>query len=389
MPMTQREAAKILRRHAPDGEFPAFISPSEAALLKKMGGAGKKTKSGLNSYFLSGITSALGLGGGQDERQQTSTSTSQLDPMTQKFKGEVLDKTRDVMDQQYEAYDPTQRFEGQSADTTQSFADVRGMQGRGQDAFKAAGQVGADVSKYSPEQVQQQSFLGGKGVGEYMSPHTQNVIGGMQDQAMRTMQKQRGALQAQHQMAGAGMGSRGALENAAMMGEVQRGLGQQVAGALEGSYAQAAGMKGQDMDRAQQAARYNQQAGLAGQDVNLRGAGMGIGAAQAGRGAGYEDVSMLGKSGAAQEGYGQRDKDFAYDQWGEKRDWDKNQAMFGANVLGGMPTGSTTTASMPQYKKKGGLGGALMGGAMGFLSSGGNPWLAGAGALGGSGLLES
>jgi len=283
MPMTQREAAKILRRHAPDGEFPAFISPSEAALLKKMGGAGKKTKSGLNSYFLSGITSALGLGGGQDERQQTSTSTSQLDPMTQKFKGEVLDKTRDVMGQKYEAYDPTQRFEGQSADTTQSFADVRGMQGRGQDAFTAAGKVGADVSGYTPEQVQQQSFLGGKGVDEYMSPHTANVIGGMQENAMRTMQKQRGALQAQHQMAGAGMGSRGALENAAMMGEVQRGLGQQVAGALEGSYAQAAGMKGQDMDRAQQAARYNQQAGLAGQDVNLRGAGMGIGAAQAGR----------------------------------------------------------------------------------------------------------
>jgi hypothetical protein len=387
MKMTQREAAKILRRHAPDGEFPAFISSSEAALLKRIGGAGKKTKSGLNSYFLSGITSALGLGGGQDQRQQTSTSTSQLDPTTQKFKEKVFDKAGGVMDQQYEAYDPSKRFEAQSADTTQSFQDVRGMQGQGQDAFKAAGQVGADVSKYSPEQVKEQSFLGGKGVGEYMSPHTQNVIGGMQKSAMDTMQKQRGALQAQHQMAGAGMGSRGALENAAMMSGVQQNLGQQVAGALEGSYAQAAGMKGQDMDRAQQAARYNQSAGLAGQDVNLRGAGMGIGAAQAGRGAGYQDAEMLAKSGAAQEGYGQRDKDFAYDQWGEERDWDKNQAMFGANVLGGAPTGSTTTSTSPQYKKEGGLGGALMGGAMGFLSSGGNPYMAGAGALGGSGLL--
>jgi len=162
-----------------------------------------------------------------------------------------------------------------------------------------------------------------------------------------------------------------------------------VAGALEGSYAQAAGMKGKEMEMEQARQRYNQQAGLEGGRLQLAGAGMGIGAAQAGRGAGYEDVSMLGKSGAAQEGYGQREKDFAYDQWGEKRDWDKNQAMFGANVLGGMPTGSTTTASMPQYKKKGGLGGALMGGAMGYLSSGGNPWMAGAGALGGSGLLDS
>ena len=337
---------------------------------------------------VSGLTGALGMGGGgQDQRMQTSTSTSKLDPTTQKFKEKVFDKAGGVMDQQYQAYDPKQRFAGQSADTQQSFKDVRGMQGRGQDAFAAAGKVGADVSGYSPEQVKAQSFLGGKGVGEYMSPHTQNVIGGMQKQAMDTMQKQRGALQAQHQMAGAGMGSRGALENAAMMGQVQQDLGQRVAGAMEGAYGQAAQMKQQDMQRAQQAAQYNQAAGLQGQDLNLRGAGMGIGAAQAGRGAAAQDAQMLSQSGAQQEGYEQRDKDFAYDQHIEGRDWDKNQTMFGANVLGGAPTGSTTTSQTPQYKKKGGLGGALMGGAMGFLSSGGNPYMAGAGALSGSGLL--
>ena len=336
---------------------------------------------------VSGLTGALGMGGGQDQRMQTSTSTSKLDPTTQKFKEKVFDKAGGVMDQKYQAYDPTQRFAGQSADTQQSFKDVRGMQGQGQDAFAAAGKVGADVSGYSPEQVKAQSFLGGKGVGEYMSPHTQNVIGGMQKQAMDTMQKQRGALQAQHQMAGAGMGSRGALENAAMMGQVQQDLGQRVAGAMEGAYGQAAQMKQQDMQRAQQAAQYNQAAGLQGQDLNLRGAGMGIGAAQAGRGAAAQDAQMLSQSGAQQEGYEQRDKDFAYDQHIEGRDWDKNQTMFGANVLGGAPTGSTTTSQTPQYKKKGGLGGALMGGAMGFLSSGGNPYMAGAGALSGSGLL--
>ena len=337
---------------------------------------------------VSGLTGALGMGGGgQDQRMQTSTSTSKLDPTTQKFKEKVFDKAGGVMDQQYQAYDPKQRFAGQSADTQQAFKDIRGMQGQGQDAFAAAGKVGADVSGYSPEQVKAQSFLGGKGVGEYMSPHTQNVIGGMQKQAMDTMQKQRGALQAQHQMAGAGMGSRGALENAAMMGQVQQDLGQRVAGAMEGAYGQAAQMKQQDMQRAQQAAQYNQAAGLQGQDLNLRGAGMGIGAAQAGRGAAAQDAQMLSQSGAQQEGYEQRDKDFAYDQHIEGRDWDKNQAMFGANVLGGAPTGSTTTSQTPQYRKKGGLGGALMGGAMGFLSSGGNPYMAGAGALSGSGLL--
>ena len=59
MPMTQQQAAQVLRRNAPPGEFPAFINPQEAKVLKSMGGAGKKTKSGLRSYFLSGF-----LGGG-------------------------------------------------------------------------------------------------------------------------------------------------------------------------------------------------------------------------------------------------------------------------------------------------------------------------------------
>ena len=324
------------------------------------------------------------LGGGG--APQPGRSTSEIDADTREIRNLGFDKAKAAANQKFQKYGGD-RFAAQSADTQQAFKDIRGMQGRGQDAFTAAGKVGKDVSGYSPDDIKAQSFLGGKGVGEYMSPHTEKVIGGMQKAAMDTMAKQRGALQAQHQMAGAGMGSRGALENAAMMAQVQQGLGQQVAGALEGAYGQAAQMKQQDMQRQMQADQYNQAAGLQAQDVKLRGAGMGMGAAQAGRQAGYQDAEMLAKSGAQQEGYEQRDKDFAYDQWQEERDWDKNQAMFGANVLGGAPTGSTTTSQTPQYRKKGGLGGALMGGAMGFLSSGGNPYMAGAGALSGSGLL--
>ena len=311
------------------------------------------------------------------------SSQTRLDDPVEKLQNKVMTQAGALMDREYEEYDPAQRFEGQSADTRQSFGDVRGMQGTGQQAFGEAAGVGKDVSGYAPEQVGQQSFLGGKGVGEYMSPHTANVIGGMQDNAMRTMQKQRGALQAQHQMAGAGVGSRGALENAAMMGEVQRGLGQQVAGALEGSYAQAAGMKQGDMAMEQQRQRYNQQAGLAGQDVRLRGAGQQVAATEAGRGAAAQDIDLLGRSGAAQEAYGQRDKDFAYDQFLEGRDWDKENLMLASNVLGGAPSGSTTTSSRPMSKKKDRFGraiagagagsafgpwGAAAGGAIGFLS---------------------
>ena len=61
MPMTQQQAAQVLRRNAPAGEFPAFINPQEASWLKGMGASGRKTKSGLRSYFMG----AFG-GGGSD-----------------------------------------------------------------------------------------------------------------------------------------------------------------------------------------------------------------------------------------------------------------------------------------------------------------------------------
>jgi len=314
------------------------------------------------------------------------SSRTSLDDPVAKLQDKVMTQAGAIMDRPYEAYDPTQRFEGQSADTTQSFQGVRDMQGTGQEAFGAAGKVGADVSGYTPEQVQRQDFLGGPAgqtVGDYMSPHTQNVIGGMQQNAMDTMKKQRNTLAAGQTMAFGGQGSRGNLENAAMMAEVQKNLGQQVHGALEGSYGQAAQTKMGYDKMGQEAARYNQSAGLAGQDVRLRGAGMQIAGTEAGRGAAGQDIDLLGRSGAAQEAYGQRDKDFAYDQFLEGRDWDKENLMLASNVLGGAPSGSTTTSSRPMSKKKDRFGraiagagagsafgpwGAAAGGAIGFLS---------------------
>ena len=320
------------------------------------------------------------LGGGG--APQPGRSTSEIDADTREIRNLGFDKAKAAANQKFQKYGGD-RFAAQSADTQQAFKDIRGMQGRGQDAFTAAGKVGKDVSGYSPDDIKAQSFLGGKGVGEYMSPHTEKVIGGMQKAAMDTMAKQRGALQAQHQMAGAGMGSRGALENAAMMAQVQQGLGQQVAGALEGAYGQAAQMKQQDMQRQMQADQYNQAAGLQAQDVKLRGAQQQMAGAQAGRDAAAQDAQMLSQSGAQQEGYDQREKDFAYDQWQEERDWDKNQAMFLSNIAGAAPHGTSTTTYQPGgQSQQGGMRGALLGAAGGFLQTG-SPWGAAAGALGG------
>lgn len=308
------------------------------------------------------------------------SSQTRLDDPVEKLQNKVMTQAGAIMDRPYEAYLPAQRFEGPSADTDQSFKDVRAMQGTGQKAFTAAGKVGAGVSKYSPEQVKRQNFLGGPAgqtVSDHMSPHTANVVKGMQDSAMDTMQRQRNALQSRHQMAGAGLGSRGAIENAIMSSEVQKNLGRQVSGALEGSYGQAAQTKMGYDKMAQDAARYNQQAGLAAQDVRLRGAGQQVAAAEAGRGAAGQDIDLLGRSGAAQEAYGQRDKDFAYDQWLQGKDWDKENLMLASNVLGAAPSGSTTTSTRPMHQKKDRFGRAIAGAGAGSAFG---PWGAAGGA---------
>ena len=293
----------------------------------------------------------------------------------------------ELIDREYVAptLTPDERIAATSAQTQQARDMVQKMAGTGQEAYGQAAGVGKAVSGYTPEQVGAQSFLGGKGVGEYMSPHTENVIQGMQQSAMDTMQKQRGALQAQHQMAGAGIGSRGALENAAMAAEVQKGLGRQVAGALEGAYGQAAQMKESDMARAQQAARYNQQAGLAGQDVRLRGAQQQMAATTEGRGATAQDIGLVSQVGADVEGRDQNVLDETMSDFYEERDWGRDNLAMASNIAGTLPTGSTTTTTgAPQYKKKDKFGRIITGATSGWLASGGNPMGAVVGGFGGA-----
>ena len=69
------------------------------------------------------------------------------------------------------------------------------MQGQGQGAYTSAGQTAQNLQGANIDPITGQSFLTGQGVDQYMSPHTQNVIGGMRDNAMRTMQMQRNQLE--------------------------------------------------------------------------------------------------------------------------------------------------------------------------------------------------
>jgi hypothetical protein len=301
----------------------------------------------------------------------------------------VAEGASDLINKPYEAptLTPEERIAATSAETTQAREGVQAMQGTGQGAYGEAAAVGKRVSGQEIDPISGQSFLTGQGVDQYMSPHTSNVISGMQDNAMRTMQKQRNALQAQHQMAGAGVGSRGALENAAMSAEVQRGLGQQVAGALEGSYAQAAKMKQSDMEREQQRQRYNQMATGEQGRLNIAGAQEQRAGTAAGRDAAAADINMLSGVGADVEGRNQNVLDETMGDFYEERDWDENKLASAANIASTNPTGSTTTTTgAPQHKKRDKFGRVISGAASGWLASGGNPW--GAAIGGGAALLS-
>ena len=427
--MNQRQAGNVLKRNAPQGEHPAYINNQEANWLKGMGGSGKRTKSGLRSYATrendvdfdnpsttnafgneisqtaqdaehqrvrdlpqnvsegvsegvtstaEGVTNAVG-GGGMETRNNTNTSTSNLDQPTTEFRDKIYGSATDVMDTPYESYgDATgnDRFADANTDTLNAYDTVREAQGTGQVQYEEASDIGSEVGKYESEQVGDQSFLKGPTVDEYMNPHTANVINANTNQAMKAMQMGRNQLGAQAQMAGAGMGSRSAIEKGVMAGEVMSNLNQQNYNALNSSFEGASDRKKYDMDSSRDADKYNVDSGLRDADTRLRGAETMVSATDSGRNATYTDASALSAVGADIEGRANNDKDFAYDEYVEERDWDKNNTSFASNVLSGSPSGTETTNTNPQYKnpKVDKFGKIIAGAGSGWLATGGNPY---------------
>jgi len=93
---------------------------------------------------------------------------------------------------------------------------------------------------------------------------------------------------------------------------------------------------------------------------------------------------MLSGVGADVEGRNQNVLDETMGDFYEKRDWGENKLASAANIASTNPTGSTTTTTgAPQHKKRDKWGRIISGAAGGFLASGGNPWGAVAGGVGG------
>ena len=369
MAMTQQQAAQVLRRNAPPGEFPAFINPQEAKVLKGMGGAGKKTKSGLRSYFLSGL---LG-GGGQGT--QTSTSKVELDPEVKRMRDKTFSMAEQAAAQPYQKYEG-QRFAKAGEDTLASRDQIRGMQGQGQQAFKDAAGVGQDVSGYTAQDVGKQSFLQGPKIQDYMGDQTTAVMDAMGRRGRQNIRQSLNELGAgENKALGGSFGSRGELMKGTAIAEGNQAIMDAQTQYLDKAFADAAARKQADMSMDQQRQLAGADRDLAAQDVRLRGAQQQMAGTQAGRQAGIQDAQLLSQVGSDIENRQQNQLDFDYDEFVGERDHLKNQAGFMSNIVAAAPGGQTGETSNPYQKRdklKEGAGAALS-----TFGATGNPWLAG------------
>ena len=357
MPMTQQQAARVLRRNAPPGEFPAFINPQEAAVLKAMGGAGKKTKSGLRSYFLTGL-----LGGGGGGQQQTTTSQVELDPEVREMRQRTFDAATAAAAKPHEKFEG-QRFAKAGEDTLAARDQVRGMQGRGQEAFGQAAGVGQQVSGYNAQDVGKQSFLQGPKIQDYMGDQTTAVMDAMGRRGRQNIRQSLNELGAgENRALGGSFGSRGELMKGTAIAEGEQNIMDAQTKYLDKAFADAAARKQADMSMDQQRQLAGADRDLAAQDVRLKGAQAQMAGTQAQRDAGVQDARMLSQVGSDIENRQQNQLDFDHGQWLECRDWDKNNAMFLSNITAGAPGGQTGTQTTPMSggnKLSGALGAGL------------------------------
>jgi len=100
--------------------------------------------------------------------------------------------------------------------------------------------------------------VAGSNLNQYMNPYTQNVIGGLQNEAARGMAIGSNQLGSQATRAGAFGGSRHGVAQGQMMGDIMRGVNQQTGQLLQSGYQNAQTMAQQDIQN-----RMNQAAQLA------------------------------------------------------------------------------------------------------------------------------
>lgn len=180
--------------------------------------------------------------------------------------------------------------------------------GTGSGAVNQAVSTAGQVAGYNPQQVQGQSFLNAN-IGAYMNPYLQNVAGNVLSDLdrQRLMQQEQNAASAVK--AGAFGGSRQGIVEAETNRAAQETAAKALTDLYAGGFNAAAGLAGQDLSYAQQAALANQQAGLAGAGLNLQAANQLGALGQTQQGMAQADIAALGNIGSMQQQLAQAQAD--------------------------------------------------------------------------------
>ena len=320
----------------------------------------------LNAVSNSPLGETLGIA--PKKQNMESTSSTQMDPLTNEMRDYGYGLMKDHIDQGYQQYnDP--RFASLTTDQTGAMSGIRGTV----DAYTKPGGrldqaygVASGVGSYQPGQVQASSFLTGPGIDQYMNPYNQAVIdAGKQDLD--------DALKLGRQSVGqAAMGSNafdsdrhgvaeGVMASNAIQDYIKRGdaLRQQ-------GFEAAARRKESDMTRAQSASSQNVGYGLQGAGLNLSAVPYMSDASGY-----YDSYNQQMGIGDKQFGLDQAQMDFDYGQFQAAQNFIPNAVSQLGNFMN--PTsGSTTTTNTPMYSNplKENLGLGLTGlGAYGMYQS--------------------
>jgi hypothetical protein len=348
----------------------AHVNPEEKRLLKAMGGSGTMNpRTGMPEYFLKGVVSGIRRAFGQPDPEKeiqsgmdnaasdvadSATKAGQVDPLdtSDEMKALLFKRYKsDVLDKPYQSYTDT-RYAGFNPDQQQAFTDVRTFSGSMPKGYQTATDTAKGETTFQSgfrtagqDQAGFQRELDAR-----MNPFTQSVINQLQKDISEQQQMALGRTGEQARAAGAFGGSRQGVAEALTSGRYGDAFAR-TAGQLRADQFNRA-MSGVDQDRARQEQFRGQAAQTrlgAGRDL-LRGT-------QATDAATAQRINALARAGSQQQAFEQAQKDFAYQQFLEERDFDKMNILAGGGLLGSAPGDYRPPPDPVYYGRSGGFGG--------------------------------
>lgn len=299
---------------------------------------------------------------------QTVVNKTELPAWLEEITKENLSLADKIASRPYEAYGG-QTIAGFSPEQEAAFRYIKSGIGMTDPLYQRATGVTSDLTGYKPKDIQAQSFLNAN-VNQYMSPYIGEVENRAIENANRALRQNVNQIGDQARAAGAFGGSRQGISEGVATAETARSVGDLSAQLRDQAFARATGLIQADQDRAFNAARANQMAGLQGAGLRLNAANQLGSLAGLQQQARYMDAAALEGVGSQRQGLQQARLDDAYKRWLEQRNYPIEMLNLRLGATSATPYGGTQTQTR--------------------TGGGGNSFLTGLGAVGtGVGMLAN